>query len=343
MDSRIIYYQEIFLITTLPILHLTGVFTNMICAKTFSSSNKVFKSNTYRFLTANAIVSALFLLFFSFVPFTQCFNVCESWLDGYILKLYKKYGSIFLCRSLDMVSTFINVSIVIDRYICLSNIRVYKRKSSLSVCLIFFVVISTILFLPNSFFVDITKKQHNLDPVKIVYVFQESSFAKKNTIRALIVATQYTISVASILIVIIGNILLVKKLRSQLSGVSRNMVKYSVVEMRRKSTYFNNNNNNEDIVSPVATLKSIKRKTRVMIEKQTTMLVFVVSVIFVINQITIQCINTAFIFIETHSIRYNYIVILYNICAFVFHGTNIFTYYYFNDFFAARLKKLFFK
>ncbi len=121
------------------------------------------------------------------------------WLNVCILKLYNKYDMIFLYRSLDMVSTFINVYIVIERCICLRKIRVYKRKSELKflICLFFFVVISSILFLPNSFFFDITERKKN-ESEKIVYVFEESFISKIKILRTVKVVSQYTISVVSI-------------------------------------------------------------------------------------------------------------------------------------------------
>ena len=160
-SNRTIYYQEIFIWTTLPVLHLTGVVSNIICAKIFSSINNTFRTNTFRLLTTNSIISALFHLFCSFLQFTE-------WMDESFLKFYSQYGAIFLCRSLEMISTFINVSIVFDRYLCVSKIRIKRRKYKLTLCIFIYSAISLVLSLPNTIFTSITIIKLPTNQIKIL-------------------------------------------------------------------------------------------------------------------------------------------------------------------------------
>jgi hypothetical protein len=326
-SSKTIYYQEMFIMTSLPVLHLTGVVSNIICAKIFSAINNTLKTNTFRLLTTNSIISALFHLFCSFIPFTE-------WMDESFLKFYTQYGAIFLCRSLEMISTFINVSIVFDRYLCVSKMKIKRRKYKLSLCIFIYSAISSVLSLPNTFFTSITKI--NLSNQIKYFIFKNLINFLNNT-KSFIISIQYAISILSILIVIFGNFLIIHKLHVQLNEVSSNLVKYSSISKRL------NEKNQSNIEYNQGALKSVKRNTRAVIEKQTTMLVFVSSFIFVVNQISIQVLYTACLFIKTNTVSFNYIFIFYNFFSYIFHGTNLFIYYCLNPEFALRLKQLFSK
>ena len=153
----LIKLQELFLITVLPILHITGFICNIFCIKIFSTQNK-FKNNIYRYLIANSIIDAFFLLFFSIVPFTQCFMICENWLNVYLLKSYKKYAAAYFCRVLDMISSLINISIVIERYLCLKGIKINHEKLIFVCTFVSYTLFSMLLFIPNIFFIQIKVK-----------------------------------------------------------------------------------------------------------------------------------------------------------------------------------------
>jgi hypothetical protein len=82
----------------------------------------------------------------------------------------------------------------------------------------------------------------------------------------------------------------------------------------------------------------VKRVTGFSAEKNITMLVLFMSILLVIHQITVQVINTAMIRMDVTSPYYNFIFIFYNFSAYLFHGANIFIYYFFNNDFSYKLK-----
>jgi hypothetical protein len=359
-DIRIVYYQEVFIISILPIVHVTGVIANIMCAKIFASLDN-FKTSTYKLLTANSIISAIYLFLFTFAPLTQCFDLCEPWLSFFFITLYKKYISIFLCRSLDMTSNFINITIVVDRYLCMRNIRLRKQNHVIASTVVVYLIISSIIFIPNIFFHDIQKEFINKtnQTVKIVYELVESNFSRNTIAKSIILGTQFTISILSIIAVIVGNILLIVKLYDQLRGMNREMTKFVMVKVStgfRSSKSTKNTKNTkvsskenirrciDDRIIPEVKLRCVKKHTVSIIEKQTTILVVTISVIFIINQISQQCFNTLFLLIDTkskHIVSYNFYIIAYNIFAYIFHSSNIFIYYLFNNHFSSGCKKLF--
>ena len=354
-DKKIVYYQEIFIISILPVLHVTGVISNIICAKVFSSLDN-FKTSTFKLLTANSIISAMYLFLFTFAPFTQCFDLCESWLNFYFLSLYKKYISIFLCRLLDMTSNFINITIVIDRYLCMKNIRLQKQNHVIVSIVIVYSIISAVIFIPNIFFhnIQIDLFNETNQTVKFVYELVESNFSRNTVAKVAILGTQFTISILSMIVVIITNILLIMKLYDQLRGMNREMTKFVMIKAPRNRGHrlskltkssrlakVTSAGNIQETI-PEVKLRCVKKKTVSIIEKKTTILVVTISVIFIINQISQQCFNTLFLLIDTkskHIISYNFYIITYNVCAYFFHGTNIFIYYLFNNHFSSVCKQ----
>ena len=294
--------------TIFPILHLAGFFANIICAKIFSTSSKIYKTNTFKLLTLNSIVSCLFLLLYSVTPLTQCVVLCKSWHNGYFIKFYKKYADAYLCKLLDMMCTFLNVAIVVDRYLCLKNIKLKWQKFTMPLLIAIFGTVSVILFLPNLFYCKVIKTESGNST--FIYEIQQRNFTENSRIiKKTSIATQSTISILSILIVAIVNILLIKKLYDQLTGINRKIIKFKMVKKGDTQNL---------------QFSSIKCKKVNSIEKQTTILVAIISFIFLINQIVLQIINFAPIFVQVNSIKYNFIFIAYNMCAFLYHGTNIF-------------------
>ena len=362
-NESVIYYQEIFLIFILPFLHLIGIVSNLICVKVFSSLDN-FKTSTFKLLTANSIISALFLLALMFTPFTQCFDLCKPWLNVYFIMIIRKYIAMYVCRLLDTTSALINVTIVMDRYLCIKNIRLKKRNRVIVGTVFLYAIFSATLFTPNIFFHNIQLIIDENDTRS--YHFEETNFSKNFSAKTIIIGIQYTISMLSIIVVIIGSILLIRKLYEQLRGMNRNLTKFIMVKASqspkviifrpnskkkatigsKKSSPTENVSRLIDIIArPEVVLRCVKKKTVRIIEKQTTILVVIISVIYIINQISTQCFNTAFIFVDTKTeiVLFNFSMIAYNFFAYFFHGTNIFIYYYFNGKFALELKKLFCK
>ena len=353
-SKSLIYYQEMFLIGVLPVLHLIGIMSNIICGKIFSSLDN-FKTSTFKLLTANSIVSAIFLLAILFTPFTQCINLCEPWLSVYFTMTIRKYIAMYVCRLLDTTSTLINITIVIDQYLCIRNIRLKKRNRVIIGTVLLYVIVSATLFSPNLFFHNIKLIIDKNDTRKVTYIFEETSFSRNNLTKTAIISIQHIISIVCIIVVIIVNILLLNKLYERLRGMNRDLTKFVMVKSAPSSAKFsmkargsstkNKSCSNGTTVQPEIVMRYSKKKTVSTIEKQTTIMVVMISVIYLINQISTQCFNTAFIFIDTKSkiVLINFSMIAYNFCAYIFHGTNIFIYYYFNGKFALELKKLFYK
>jgi hypothetical protein len=180
-------------------------------------------------------------------------------------------------------------------------------------------------------------------PVKVNKILPEDKFSKNTLFKAIIIGIQYAISLFIILAVTNINILLIEKFHSHLEGMSQNLVKYSLVKTisKQKTNDSKSSFDLTNIIKKKISFKCIKRETRATIEKQTTILVLVLSIFFVMNQISNQSLFTSRLFIQTHSIAHNYIFIVYNICAYIFHASNILIYYFFNDNFALKLRELF--
>lgn len=373
----IIQFQEAFLITFLPFIHLIGFICNVICARVFASNK--FKHNIYRYLTANSIFDALFLATLIMAPVTQCHTLCKGWLNDYFLKLYKKYGALYVCRALDLVSSLINVAIVIDRYLTISK-KKFKHEKFIFVIVMFgFNVFSFILFIPNSMYHDIIKvNQTIIDAFNNTcyeesFITKESELSKNVKLKYFFFTLQYSVSLIGLLIVATFNVLLLYRLKKQINR-NNQIIKYSICAnqefkseldllkvfknkasrssiSRSSQMHLSNSEKpkNDTITSDecirtpmiVSRVAKIQKKSNSNIEKQATMLVFWISVLFIINQIAIQVINTAIVGMKFVSIEYNSIVILYHICAFCFHGANIVIYYFYNQEFAIKLRKIF--
>ena len=341
---KIIEIQEVFLISVIPILHLIGFICNIICVKIFYSEKK-FKNNIYRYLIAKSIISALVTSILSFAPFTQCFSICERWLNAYFIKFYKKYAAAYLVRSLDMISTLLSVSIVIDRYLCFIGIKFKREKLIFTYLLIAYTCFSFLLFMPNTLFSDIIKQNkttnYTLDDyttsridiksnkieINEVFVYVPTRYLQNNLFRTGVFITQYSISILFFLIVAFFNSILVYGIHKKLKN-SNKIVKFTYTA-RSKSKKRNNLGYTES--------KKVKSQSA---EKNVTKLVCLKSSLFLIHQIAIQIINTALTTMDISSASYNFIVIFYHLFAWMFYGTNIFIFQACNKEFSSKLKKI---
>ena len=161
----------------------------------------------------------------------------------------------------------------------------------------------------------------------LTYLYEKTEYAKNSTFRNSVVILQYAVSLFCLIIVIVGNSLLVYHLHKNLKSVKQ-IRKYTVKNVIKKQNEF---------------LIELNTESNQKAEINVTKLVCFMSILFTINQISIQIINTALIKMDTSSYAYNFIVIFYNICAFLFHGANIFLYKIYNDDFSSRLKFQFLK
>ncbi len=331
----------------MPIIHIFGIICNIICTKIFSSNK--FYNNIYRYLTANSIIDALFLLFFTLAPFTQCLTICEPWLNDYFINFYKKYGAAYTCRVLDTISSLINVSIVIDRLLCVNKIRLKNPKIIFIFSLIFFTIYSILLFVPNIILLEIKPKimqnQNGSSIRNDTYMIVKTHYSKYNFICTVLVFAQYITSLLALLTVIICNIILIYQLNTSLKK-SNNITKYSISKVKNRKKSYSATSNDEDSVDKrllrnKTSIIKVYRKTSSLTEKKTTVLVIFLSVFFIINQIGIQTLQTAFFRMNHHSVSYNFIAIIHNICSDCFHGTNVFLYYKYSKEFSSKINKLF--
>ena len=344
--------QEIIFITILPAFNIFGIICNLICARIFKSNK--FYNNIYRYLTTNSIVDAIYLIFFALAPFTQCLALCESWLNPDFLKFYKKYVVIYICRVLDTISSLINVSMVIDRLLCINRIRFKNQKTIFVSVIVLFTVYSSLLYLPNLLIIDISFKaigNMTLESVTgLANITKLYKIEKKNLFSNLVQYGQYgqyfTVAV-SMLIVIISNILLIYQLNTNFKR--KNITKFSTTTRLRKRC----SSSNEDVPSNELKKKNykeatigyiqVRHKSNSVHEKNTTILVILLSLFFILNQISTQLIQFAFFRLELSVVLYNFIAIFHTVVSLTFHGANVFLYYKYNKEFSFKIRSIFLK
>ena len=317
--NKLLIIQEIFIISVLPVFHIIGIICNIICAKIFATSK--FKNNVYRYLTANSIFDAIFLAFFTILPFTQCLSFCEPWLNKRFIKLSKKYIAIYLARVIDSISSLINVSIIVERLLLNNKISFRYPKFWYYCSLGIFMVYSGILYSPNLNILNIDY-ENSTNKTQLSYKIN-----KRNKLSEVAIYFQHIHTILMTLIAITSSSIVIWQLKHTLK--TRNRInKYSSMKFDKK--------NKAVIIGFVPVL----RKNSFKNGKNASMLVILLAVLFILNQFSYIMVFISFMKIDSSSASYNFIIIIHSLLSSVFHGSNIFIYYKYNKEFSMKLKQL---
>ena len=116
----------------LPFWVIFGIIANLISSIIFSSKNETLKG-PYQYLKMNSIVDTVILIIISGASFLfSDFTFDESsFVYSYWYKIYHLYFGLFLGKTLNTLSSGINLKMAFDRLVLLKN---QKFKSKFKTC-----------------------------------------------------------------------------------------------------------------------------------------------------------------------------------------------------------------
>lgn len=328
----------------IPILYLIGLIPHLINVIVFISLRNELKKVIYKYLATNSFIDLLTTILTIGASLTTC---QKPFVNTYYFRYYHLYILIYLTPSLYMISSFINIKIAFDRYCFLSNncVRLHN-KSNFNKYLFAFILISFLLNAPNLISNEILKvdtvygsyknsfnnqseNQTHLNDVynneRFQYIIALSGLVKqKSELRLTFFILKYSITFAFIVAMVLINFLVYHKFKTAYKGITElaeeqheTLMEGSNITVNRTKIYLN------------AKLK----------EKQTTLMIFWLSVIFIASRISNTINNTLYFIYKRETTEYNFVVLFSLISFLVFHFLNLIIYYKFNRNYQQQLKR----
>jgi hypothetical protein len=327
-------YQIVFTCVC-PILALIPITLHLFNAYIFS--NIEFKTQTYRYLKLNAIIDIISLILVLPLPVTELCS--EWWSNNYWLVVYRLYINYYLVRVLRTVSTITSVLVAWDRYRTMDGKKIYGNLFYLGFsinCLFSFII-----HLPNLFLNEIvlrgnlTQQQNETYVIKVIAI---DSLSK-------VIISQSIFMTIILIVAVFLNIKLVLMIKKKINLKFKPIKideQQQVIEQRKDKTSIDSNSSVQlmEISTNFNAYKMIFSKSKAK-ELETSLLIFWITVAFIIDQFLQILGGIMIMFINRDSKDYILVFILFYFFIILTHSGNYFIYYNFNISFSRRSKLLF--
>jgi hypothetical protein len=315
-----------------PILALFPFSLDLISAYIFS--NIEFKTQTYRYLKLNSIIDALSILTILFLPLTECQDLCSGlWNSNYWLIIYRLYMNHYLTRLLRTISSILSVTIAWNRYKTMNQYKIYGNYFYFTLFLN--CLFSSIIHLPNLFFNQVVLREQSTQQNE-TYVIKVVKIDQLNNL----LITQFLFITIIFIFTVVINIKLALIIKSQINAKFKSIKSNKQMKKCRDSSYTSVSVQIKSNTSKINTYNIIFAKTKVK-EFETSLLIFWISVVFIIHQVLQIVCGIALIFVDRDVEKNVLIFIVLYILIVTVHSFNFFIYYKFNRAFSRRIKLLY--
>lgn len=339
---------DLFYLIIMPITSILAIIFNAICSIVFMSND--FKTNNiYKYLAANSMMDVFLLISLFGIPYVTCSDLLQD-PYSYWPKVYHLVMHFYVARTMHMMSSFLSITIVLNRYLCMIGIR--SKMCNFKLLMAIFTVISLVLFTPNLLAMGVNETNSTItseSKSQIIYTVGMSELAESyKTLEIIFFLIQWLPSTISLVIMIVFTSILLNELRKQLARTKRlinqRQKETSSIKSRQK-TLMKNVKYDEAAVSM---LSSSRRDTKTSVEEnfvasassrelQITMLVILISTIFIIDQLLIIIVYMLpFFTTSTQIMKTSFLIIYYS--ALIGYCSYIFVYYFFNRTFSFKIK-----
>jgi hypothetical protein len=202
-DLYFIVYVKIF-----PAICLVGL---LLCTLSFITFiNSKFNKRIYYFLKYKSLVEALILLTGVLSPISSCTDCATD--GGYMTSVYVWAIDHFLRNVLYTIITFIEVLITIDRYqtIKSTDSALVAKKDKMK--LLFFVILSFLIFVPMFFAFKIALFRHKSDN-SLYYSLKNTPYGRSQFHKYYMISVNLFENVLTLIFIIPFNILVVNNFR----------------------------------------------------------------------------------------------------------------------------------
>ena len=279
----------------IPALQISVVIVNCVNFFAFLKSKSFRTSSIHRYLTAYSMLEVI--VFTSYIFATQ--PVCnQQILLSYAFQTYSLYVVLYLTRVLSMISTLINIKILINKYIFFKDsVLKNKYQDAIKGYLIMFTVFSLIFYLPNLIFNKIYNVRDlahfkELTPFLIdnsiksdSYIIFFNEFVQKHKeIKLILFLTQNFSTIIVLIMTITFNVLIYKHYKSRLQNTNGKIVLRYLKNKKIKLSVILNNS----LID--VNVDGSTRKNR-----QMTLMILWISSVFIVDQVLISVGSTVYL------------------------------------------------
>lgn len=329
----------IFAILVITILNALCAWLLLICAIMFRSLKK---SIIFKYLFANAMADFTVLSFSIMCVVPLMMNINPS-----IRSIFTVFA-FYIFRSLNVLSAFLSIAIMVQRYIFIVNQSYLFIKKTKSI-IISFIVFSFFILIPFLFITLVREVERN----KMAYnqsiffnktkaVVAQLSFFNKPFVHEFFLRFYQILNIFFIIVALIFSVLTVKemiKLRNEYNDLRNEFVR-SRIQIYRKNSVSQSkksNKSHEHLLNNYQNLL-VKQTTRKTHNKITKMIVLI-TIAFIIFQIAVMVLHEVYDSMELNLESYMLFYIYCNITGFIYHSATIFVFSKFDRNISYSLKR----
>lgn len=303
---------DIFNVLILPPICFAGILLSLFC---IIVTNK-FKNNiVFFFIKINAVSDLSFLTINFFIGIIRCGSICP--LDTtYEAKFYEKYIYLFIGSSFLMVSSLIEILIILVQYLTICKINLFEKINKYFILLIF-LLLSIIL---NSPIMIIRKIDKAISPEnEEIFTLQLNEYGKTESGRILSIIYGLIRGAFLFILLFISNCMLTYEYRKYLKSKKKiHFAPKSTLASRHQSKIGTRSDETVQTSSKIAKLNT----------KMSSMLISM-SVYFLISHLPFSAAPILFA-LNVNKTFYNGFLIFANFVLFVSHGFTFFIFFFFN-------------
>jgi hypothetical protein len=359
-SSQIETLVEISALVLVPLITLISMLLNITTFYIFS--HQEFKNNIYKYILANSLVDSIILFFSIILPYTLS-NIVKQRINPFYLIIYQKYSGMYFQRVLCLISSMISIKIALDRCLFLTSYNYNQHPKQFKITICFFIIISFAYFIPHILATEIQLEIMN-DTIPVYYQMLNES-VKERPLKIMMLVIQYLPFILNIILMSTLNIMLVVKLKKQLLQ-KYNLIQLSLLGIEqtltsRVTTYVGptisfSKSCKSDVDECFLNLGKPTKKTNVKkgqhrlskyrkiykdtksLETRITVMVVLLSVIFVAHQISIGLATNLYTILPAQSFAFQAIMLILHVFIVLLFSSNIFVYYTFDRAFSTRFK-----
>lgn len=126
-----------------PVICFIGAFLNMICVRAFLRLKM--KSGIFKWMLANSVTNVIYLIQCGFIFLYKCGEFC-TFSDSYLSVLYQYLSFSYFTSVLALFSILIELTICLQRYLTISNVKVVVFTKSTGTVLTCYFFLCNLLY-----------------------------------------------------------------------------------------------------------------------------------------------------------------------------------------------------
>lgn len=303
---------DIFNVFILPVICFIGIILSIFCIIVVNQ----FKNNmVFFYIKVNAASDLIFLAINFFIGIIRCGSFCT--LDTtYVAKFYEKYIYLFIGSTFLMISSLIEIQIILSQYLTIRKINYFEKINKytfLIIISIVSVILNSPIFIVRNIEKKITSDNHT------IYSLQLNAFGQSESGKILSIMYGLIRGAFLFILLFITNCLLTYEYKIYLKNKKK--IHHTQISVSASRTQTKQESKSIDTLTN--SLKIENRNARI-----SSMLISM-SVYFLISHIPFSAAPILFA-LDVDKTFYNGFLILANFVLFMSHGFTFFIFFFFN-------------